>query len=200
MSRTVVPQGLPDLPPGMPAQGEWTYEDYCRIPDDGKRYEVIRGVLYLSPAPRMPHQECSGNFYFRLRSFVEPRGLGKVHYAPVDVILPGLATPVQPDILFVAEARKQIVELKYVHGAPDLLVEVLSPSNPSHDRKTKFALYAEAGVAEYWILDSRARTISVFALEGKAYKLHCRSGRGETATSRLIEGFEVAVDDICDGR
>ena len=197
MSRTMAPPPLPKLPAGMPPQGQWTYEDYCRIPGDGKRYEVIRGVLYVCPAPRTRHQYASGTLHVRLRNFVETRKLGLVFYSPVDVILPGLATPVQPDLLFVCHERLNIIGEKNILGAPDLLIDTLSPSNPSHDRITKFAVYAEAGVKEYWIVDLKAQTIEIFTLDGGEYRLQGRFGRGSTAPSRLLEGFAVLVDEVC---
>lgn len=188
---------LPGLPPGMPAQGCWTYEDYCRIPDDGKRYEVIRGILYMSPAPLTRHQRSLGYLYRSLCNHVDASGSGEVFLSPIDVILPELATPCQPDILFVARDRAHIVERKYLWGSPDLTVEILSPSNRSHDRKTKFEVYAEAGVKEYWIVDLDAREIEVFTLAKGEYRLHGRFGAGDMARSKLLEGFEASVAKAC---
>ncbi len=199
MSQTVALPPLPELPAGMPAQGQWTYEDYCRLPEDGKRYEVIRGVLYMSPSPRTRHQMSAGAIHAELRRFVRRRKLGVALVGPVDVILPGLATPLVPDVLLVVHERASIVQEKYVYGPPDLIVEVLSPSNPKHDRKTKFEVYAEAGVREYWIVDLNAHTIEVYTLAGKSYKLHGRFGRGQMATSLVLAGFETAVDEACEG-
>jgi Uma2 family endonuclease len=201
VSHPEAPQVLPELPAGLsdgfPAQGSWTYEDYCRIPDDGKRYEVIRGVLYVSPAPRTRHQRVIANLFNALFNFVTARQLGEVLTSPIDVLLPGLASPVQPDILFVSRERARIVEEKYLADAPDLVVEVLSPSNPRHDRKTKFEVYAEAGVREYWIVDPDERSIEVHSLEGRAWRLDGRHGPEAAARSRVLAGFEVAVAKVC---
>jgi Uma2 family endonuclease len=201
VSHPEAPQVLPELPAGLsdgfPAQGSWTYEDYCRIPDDGNRYEVIRGVLYVSPAPRSRHQRVIAHLLAAIYNFVTARQLGEVLTSPIDVLLPGLASPVQPDILFLSRDRARIVEERYLSDAPDLVVEVLSPSNPGHDRKTKFEVYAEAGVREYWIVDPDLRSIEVHVLDGRAYRLDGRHGAESTARSKVLDGFEVAVAKAC---
>ena len=180
-----------------PPQGQWTYKDYLRVPDDGWKYEVMKGRLYMTPAPAPHHQRVILRLSTQLMAFVDERKLGEVFIAPLDVILPnGLGTPVQPDIFFVAARDAEMVGEKYVQGVPALIVEVLSPSNWLDDRRTKLEIYAEAGVAEYWIVDPRDRTIEVFALNEDRYDLHERFGDGETASSRLLDGFSVAVDEI----
>ena len=179
-----------------PAQGEWTYEDYRRLPDDGWRYEVIRGRLHEAPAPRPKHQRALGRLFLAISRFVEERGLGEVYLSPIDVLLPGLASPVQPDLLFIREDRLSTVTDEAIEGAPDLVVEVLSPSNWSTDRRDKFEVYARAGVAEYWIVDTDERTIEVFGLRGQAYDLVDKRGAGEVVRSRLLSGFEVSIDGL----
>jgi Uma2 family endonuclease len=181
----------------LPAQGEWTYEDYSRLPDDGWRYEVIRGVLHVTPAPNWKHQMASGNLFFSFRDFLRAEPLGKVCAAPFDVLLPGnLATPVQPDLFFISRARLHIVKGRLIEGAPDLVVEILSPSNWLDDRKTKFELYAEAGALEYWIADSREPAVEVFVLRNGAYELLGKFGPGERVRSEVLPGFTPAIDEI----
>lgn len=180
-----------------PPQGQWTYEDYKRLPQDGWRYEVIEGELYMAPAPRPRHQEASINLATAMSQFARSEKLGKVYTAPIDVLLPGLACPVQPDVLFIAGDRLDIVKEEFVEGAPDLIAEVLSPSNWLDDRRTKFQLYARAGVREYWIVDLERRTIEVFALRGRSFALLNRYEPGETARSEVLPGFEVAVNEVC---
>lgn len=177
-----------------PSQGDWTYEDYARLPDDGWRYEVIRGVLHMAPAPKPKHQKAVGRLYNALSDFVEHQNLGDVYFSPIDVILsPGLATPVQPDMLFIARDRLDIVKEQFVEGAPDLIVEVLSPSNWLADRRDKREVYAEAGVREYWIVDPERRDIEIFVLDNGEYALAGKFGAGEDAASQILGGFEVAV-------
>jgi Uma2 family endonuclease len=183
-----------------PDQGAWTYDDYRRLPDDGWRYEVIRGRLYMSPAPRPDHQRSSRGLFRALDRFIEDRDLGEVFFAPIDVNLPGLASPVQPDLLFIRKERLAIVQEDFIDGAPDLIAEVLSPSNWILDRREKYQLYAAAGVGKYWIVDPAQRTIEVFVLEGGSYRLFAQRGPGETIRSRLFPELEVEIDDVLPAR
>ncbi len=182
--------------PWPPAQGDWTYQDWLRLPDDGFRYEVLDGVLYMTPPPAIKHQRSLFHLASKIGAFVEERNLGEVLIAPCGVRLPTQPVPVQPDILFVSAGRQDIVGEQYVEGAPDLVVEVLSPSNWLYDRNEKFQAYRTAGVQEYWIVDYRASTIEVFSLEEGAYALVGQFGSGEVAHSQLLAGFQVAVDEV----
>lgn len=198
--------------PWPPEQGQWTYEDWLRLPSDGWKYEVIKGVLYMVPAPRPMHQDISRELLYRMLAFVKAQRLGRVYYAPVDVFLPGQETPVQPDLLFIIRERLDMVRPdEGIFGAPDLVVEVLSPSDWYTDRKVKFALYAETGVREYWIVDPksygevrrRAGRIEVYvlrssatALRGAEYELLGRWGASEVVRSEVLPGFSVAVDEV----
>jgi Uma2 family endonuclease len=180
-----------------PPQGEWTFADYARLPDNGMRYEVIQGDLHMNPAPRPRHQRIVLDLSVILHQFVGSRDLGEVYVAPIDVILPDLASPVQPDVLFVAADRLDIIKDEFVEGAPDLIVEVLSPGNPLYDRRTKFQLYARAGVREYWIVDPETRTIDVFVLRGRAYAPLGSFGPGEQARSEVLSDLTVRVSEVC---
>jgi len=182
--------------PWPPPQGEWTYEDWLKLPNDGYRYEVIDGVLYVSPPPRIRHQRISIRFVRRLANFVEERRLGEVLEAPVGVRFPNQPVPFQPDILFIRRDRLDILGEKYVEGVPDLIVEILSPSNWLYDRQEKMEVYQEAGVPEYWIVDPRARAIEVYVLEEGEYLLIGRYGQGEVARSEVLRNFEIPVDEI----
>jgi len=179
-----------------PEQGQWTYDDWARLPDDGTRYEVIDGELAMAPPPATPHQFASGNFFELMRLFVRARKLGYVLAAPIGVRLPTQPVPLEPDIVFVSAAHKSIIEQQYIEGVPDLVVEVLSPSNWIYDRKEKFNVYKLAGVPEYWIVDYRAKTIEVFVFEKRDYALLGKWTLGETAISRALEGFQVRVDEV----
>jgi Uma2 family endonuclease len=180
----------------FPPQGEWTYEDYCRLPDDGWRYEVVRGELRMTPAPSSKHQVAVRNLAFLLMLHLREHPAGRIYFAPLDVILPGLATPVQPDLVFVSEERRALVGEQVIEGAPDLIAEVLSPSNWLDDRRTKFEVYAEAGVREYWILDPRERAAEVYVLRSGAYELLDRFASGAEIRSEILPGFAPAVDEI----
>jgi Uma2 family endonuclease len=179
-----------------PEQGQWTYEDWLRLPDDGFRYEVLNGELIMTPPPTVRHQDVIGALFTRMRLFAVERQLGKVFVAPCGVRLPEQPVPVQPDIFFVKAERRDIVGEEYVEGAPDLVVEVLSPSNWTYDRREKFQAYLAAGVPEYWIVDYRACTVEVFVREGGVYALIDKFGQGQTVCSQVLTGFEITVDEL----
>jgi Uma2 family endonuclease len=190
-------QTRPELDYWPPPQGQWTYPDYRRLPDNGMRYEIIRGELFMSPAPRPKHQEVSLNLALAMHQFVKEHGLGKVYSAPIDLILPDLANPVQPDLLFIRQERLAMVKENFIEGAPDLIVEVLSPSNPDLDRRIKFQIYAQAGVAEYWLVDPEHRQIEVYVLRGQAYALAGTFGPEQQLRSEVLAAFAGPVGEIC---
>lgn len=121
-----------------PARGNMllTYDDYCLIPDDGKRHEIIEGIREVSPAPTPIHQIVLLNLYYVLRQHVEAKAMGTILLAPCDVLL-GEHDILQPDLLFISAARSSIIGSKYIEDAPDLVVEVASPSRPAYDTRTK---------------------------------------------------------------
>jgi Uma2 family endonuclease len=183
-------------PAWPPPQGEWTYEDWCKLPEDGYRYEVIAGVLYVSPPPSIPHQRISIALVGHFLDFLKMQPLGEILTAPVGVRLPRQPVPLQPDIVFIHTERLGMVGEAYVEGAPDLLVEILSPSNWLYDRREKMQAYQEAGVAEYWIVDPHALTIDVYVLEQGAYGLLGQYRIGEVAHSQVLPGFGVPVETV----
>lgn len=191
------PSDRPGKTTHWPAQGEWTYEDYARLPDDGNRYEVIEGNVHMRPAPRTRHQRVSFELAVALHLFTKEQELGAIYEAPIDVVLPELASPVQPDILYIPTAQLDIVKEKLIEGAPALIVEVLSPGNPDHDRRTKFHLYARAGVQEYWIVDADSCLVEVFSLRGNAYVPYGRYGPEDVVYSELLPGLQVPVRAFC---
>ncbi len=192
------PSPLPNLPKtcAWPQQGKWTYDDFRRLPEDGLRYEIIEGVLYMSPAPRTKHQKCLANLFFQLELYNQEHRAGLVLFAPVDVCFSAFTT-VEPDIIFVLQPRLAIVQEEKITGAPDLAVEVLSPSTAHVDRDKKSQVYAEGGVREYWIVDPEARMIEVYSLQGDVFVLMNIYGVGETVHSPILPGFAAAVADIC---
>jgi len=199
----VVPHRLPRLPAreqSWPAQGQWTYEDYKRLPDDGLRYEIIEGVLYMVPAPGFTHQYTVGELFAALREHVRVHQLGIVLVAPFEVHLPGIAEVVQPDVLFIAAGRVPDPGAPFFTGAPDLIAEVLSPSTARTDRLVKFSAYERAGVHEYWIVDPRARLVEVYILSEEGfYDLHGQFLSGETITSTVLSGLALPVDELFAG-
>lgn len=182
-----------------PAPGSWTYEDYLCLPDDGRRYEVLRGVLYVSDTPPLLHQMVLGQLRASFGNFVAERGSGLVLAAPVDILLPrNLATPVQPDLVFLPGPRRAGAWGANFAGVPPLAVEVLSPSSRRVDRKTKLAIYQEAGVQEYWLVDPLARTVVVYGLseDRKSYTELHRAAAGGKVASSVLSGLEIELDEI----
>jgi Uma2 family endonuclease len=180
-----------------PPQGEWTYDDYARLPDDGWRYEVIRGELHMSPAPNVNHQRLGFLLAVAIHSYVEQHGLGRVYEAPIDVILEELATPVQPDVLYIRNENLGIVGSQRIEGTPDLIIEVLSPGNFRHDRRTKYRLYAEAGVKEFWIVDPEECVVDVYALRGNAYVPFGHYVGDGVIQSELLPDLRIPLTEIC---
>ncbi len=179
--------------PRFPRQGDWTYQDWLNFPDDGWKYEIINGVLQMSPPPSVNHQRSSGGLFARMRLYAEDKNLGEVLEAPCGVRLPNQPVPVEPDIFFVNKERIGIIGKQYVEGTPDLVVEILSPSNASYDRETKFKLYQEAGVPEYWLVDYEAKTIEIFNLVQEIYTMTGKYTSDDTATSTQLPGFEIMI-------
>jgi Uma2 family endonuclease len=188
-----VPMVIPaDHIPG-PRQGHWTYDDYAALPDDGHRYEIVDGVLYMSPAPSREHQNAALEIAAYLRTYVKLAGLGQVYIAPFDVQLDP-RTVVQPDVLVVLNPHLDRVAESRVIGAPDLVVEVSSPGTVGHDRTRKQDAYARAGVPEYWIADPWSRTVEVFTLEEGSYRsLGVFKGKA-VLPSKVVPDFLVHVE------
>ncbi len=173
----------------------FTYDDYRNTPDE-KRYELLDGELVMVPAPNLQHQRVAARLGARLVLFVEARGLGDVLPAPCDVVL-SATDVVQPDLLFVSRERKRILGGgDNVRGAPDLVIEILSPSTAERDRTLKRDLYARHGVREYWLVDAAARTVAVMRLAGGQFEVAARYAAGQTLTSPTLPGFQVDLDDV----
>jgi Uma2 family endonuclease len=136
------------------------------------------------------------NLFFLLSRHVRASQLGRVWCAPLGVRLPDQPVPVQPDILFVPTERLGIVGSDYVEGAPDLVIEILSPSNWLYDRQEKYSAYEQARVREYWLVDDRARTVEVFVLEAGEFSLAAKRRSGEIVESQVLEGFTISVDEV----
>ena len=147
----------------VPASVRLTYADYCRIPSDGRRHEIIDGEHVMSPAPIPSHQAALGAIYVQLYRQIDERGTGCVLCAPVDVELSAHSI-VQPDIIVIAEPRRSIIKQSRIIGVPDLIIEILSPSNAPYDREEKRDLYQSAAVPEYWIVDTAAECLDCYKL------------------------------------
>lgn len=175
----------------------WTYQDLVGLPDDGQRYEIIRGRLHVTPAPRPGHQRAVLEIVYRIRRFLERYPVGEVYVAPVDVRA-GVADPVQPDVLFIAKENLGIVEEGWIAGAPDLVIEVASGSTREYDATTKRDAYEAMGVREYWRVDPEARSVTLLRREGEAFGPEVIVHAGETLTTPLLPGCDLPVARIFD--
>jgi Uma2 family endonuclease len=142
-----------------------TWDDVQQLADDGNRYEAIDGDLHVTAVPSFGHQRISHRLAVALHDLLERPGLGVLAAAP-GVTFPGSSEGVQPDLVFVSEARRGILRPYGIDGAPDLVVEILSPSTRARDTGVKLKLYRRHGVAEYWIVDPEARLVEVWRLGG----------------------------------
>ncbi len=180
-----------------PPQGRWTYADYAALPDDGNRYEIIAGVLYMTPAPSTGHQITSNIIATLLTIHVQFAGHGKVLTAPVDVEL-APDTVVQPDIVVVLSANLDRITPSRIIGAPDLVVEILSPGTAGYDRREKQDAYARAGVGEYWVVDPGAQTVELLTLDQGRYRSH-GVFRGQARLPSLAVTLPVLVERFFQG-
>ena len=171
-----------------------TYEDLLLFPDDGRRHEIIDGEHFVTPSPHARHQRVSQHLNSLLHRHVEEHRLGRVYYAPVDVVLSEVDV-VEPDLLFIGQARLAIVGA-VVRGAPDLVVEIASRSSRRQDEVLKRSLYERAGVGEYWLVDPEAETVKVFRRrEGGGYgrPLLLSAWEGDRIESPLLPGLEIPL-------
>lgn len=180
-----------------PTDTHWTYEDLLQLPDEGTgtRNEIIGGERFMTPSPFEPHQRASGNLYFLLRQFVEPRELGEVYHAALDVILSD-DTVLIPDLVFVSKARVNIIEERGVVAAPDLVVEILSKGTKRRDLGVKLDTYGAHGVREYWVVDPERQRIEVFTLERRRLVRRAAHDSGEVEALAALPGFRAPLDRI----
>lgn len=152
-----------------PGQGNWTYNSYAALPEDGHRYEIVDGVLLaMTPAPGIPHQKTVQRLVRHLEMHVEYSGIGQIFISPVDVEL-SPKNVFEPDVVVVLNAGLDKVKVSHIVGAPDLVIEVVSPGSKKYDHTIKREAYAHAGIPEYWLGDPAIRTIEVLFLEDGLY-------------------------------
>ncbi len=175
------------------ARKRLTYEDFEKIPTDGNRHEIVDGEWFTTPAPNLDHQGMVSKLDRRLGNHVEEHRLGKVFVAPTDVLL-SKNDIVEPDLIFVSTKNSSILTKKNIQGAPDLVIEVSSPSTAALDRGDKLRPYARSGVREYWIIDLFARSVEIREF-GRTRRVRIYK-EGQTFTSALLPGLELSVSDL----
>ena len=171
-----------------------TVEDYMATSDD-ERWELLDGELIRLHTPGTLHQMILVKLGCRMSEFIDSRGLGKVFAAPTDVVLSNNDV-VEPDLLFVSTERQHIITPANIQGAPDLVVEILSPATSERDQGYKRELYARHVVREYWIVDTEPDAVSVLLLQDDGYEVVETLGAGETLKSPTLPGLSIDVDDI----
>ena len=172
----------------------FTYQDYANTPED-ERYELIGGELIMSESPIIVHQLNQSELGYYVKRFVKLNDLGYVLSSATDVVLSDMDV-VQPDIMFISKERHHIIGEKNIQGAPDLVVEILSPSTARRDWGVKRELYAKHGVKEYWIADPANKIVWVMLLRNGVLEVQQTCHSGDTISSSVLAGFTVAVDDI----
>lgn len=181
---------------GWPVQGQWCYADYLRLPDDSKRYEIIEGVLYVANAPSIEHQFTVSEIHFQLKLFIRDKELGQVYTSPLEVHLSETTRPVQPDVLFIRAQHQPPPSTQFFEGAPDLIVEVISPSSIRLDRHIKFDAYEKSSVAEYWLADPKARLVEVYTLSNGEYALLGQYTNDELIESQVLAGLQIKTSTL----
>ena len=172
----------------------YTYTDYLKW-DDDNRWELIDGVPYMMSAPTTQHQELLGNLYLQFGNFLRGKPC-KVFLAPLDVRLNADSaddTVVQPDIVVICDRSK--IDKAGCKGAPDMVVEVLSPSTASYDMVTKFNRYLQAGIREYWIIDPDTKYLAVHILQGENYITRPHA-ENETVPVHVLEGCTIDLAEV----
>lgn len=174
-----------------------TVADLDIMPDDGNRYEIIEGELFVSGWPSLTHQRVSGNLFFGVDAYLIQNRIGKLWYTP-GVIFSELSGVI-PDLVFVSRERlSEIASGDRITGAPDLMIEIVSPraENERRDRLAKRQLYGKYGVKEYWIVDFKNRTVEVYLLQGQTLKLQSILTEQDEITSAVLPGYRCKVETI----
>ena len=173
-----------------------TYEDFCRIPDDGMRHEIIDGVHYVTPSPVLRHQQLMGRLHLAIGKFLEEHPeVGQAFLSPLDTVFSPWDV-VEPDLVFVAADQLEILTEPNIQGAPALVIEILSPSTRRRDLGIKRLLFDRGGVREYWVVDPKAREVTVFRRApgtGLTKAEHLSPSGDAALTTPLLPGFSLSL-------
>jgi Uma2 family endonuclease len=181
--------------PGVRANVPYTYREYCYLPNDGRRYEIIDGDLFATPAPSTMHQTVSRRLLYALMSQLELPGIAYIFDAPYDVIL-AETTVVEPDLAIIRKSRRSSISERGFEGPPDVVVEILSSSTRGNDVVLKKAAYARAGIQEYWIVDPDLDHVEVFRLKETSYDQGVLFDRSATLTSPSFPEVSIPLVPI----
>lgn len=178
----------------MTARPRYTEAGLDQMPDDGKRYEIVEEELLVTPPPSTEHQGISvilSGLLFR----AQEAGYGRYFAAPTGVVLP-TGDSGEPDLLFIHRDRLHIIAPDKVRGVPDLVIEILSPSNPEDDLVREYRAYERAGVRFYWIVDPAARAVQLYALAGGVYEAEATLRVGDRLGSPLSRAITLDVGEL----
>jgi Uma2 family endonuclease len=184
------------MQPAEVSSTKLTYDDYLLFPDDGRRHELIDGEHYVTPAPSLRHQEISKRLFLALSDYLRARPLGQLFYAPVDVV-PTEVDVVEPDLLYVSNEHTAILG-DPVRGAPDLVIEIVSPGSRRTDEVVKRKLYERVGVREYWVVDPELEIVKVYRRDDERFTRAGESSRdeGHSLGTPLLPGLSIALEDL----
>jgi Uma2 family endonuclease len=189
--------GMPGRDDRRPAGVKLTYDDFLLLPDDGKRHELIDGEHYVTPSPNRTHQQIVGNLHFLIRSYLEQRPVGRVFVAPFDVIFSRYDV-VEPDLLYLSNERADAILRDYVHGAPELVIEVGSTGTRRRDETIKRSLYERDGVAEYWTVDPEIEVVRVYRRVEEQFDRPIELSResGDVLRTHLLPALDLPLSRI----
>jgi len=172
-----------------------TYDDFVRLPEDGQRHELIDGEHFVTPSPNESHQRTSGNLHYAIRSWLEAHPIGRVYYAPFDVVFSDFDV-VEPDLLYVSRERAAVaLTPQHVRGVPELVVEIASKGTRKRDETVKRRLYERSGVTEYWVVDPANEVVRVYSRTATGFARPVEHSReaGDVLTTPLLPGFELPL-------
>lgn len=174
-----------------------TYDVYLAMPEMKARYSIIDGELVMAAAPTLNHQTILLELSLKLAPFVREHQLGRVFIAPCDVVIrrEPLRTR-QPDLMFISHERRSIMSPQVIEGGPDLVVEILSPSNTRRELQEKLADYQTIGVREAWVISPQGRTVEVLQLSSEAIQRSGLYGVGDLIASQVLPELHLTVDEI----
>jgi Uma2 family endonuclease len=172
-----------------------TYDDFVLFPDDGKRHELIDGEHYVTPAPTPRHQQLLGRLYLTIGGWLQTHPLGEAFLSPLDVVVSDVDV-VEPDLLYISHHRAaEIITATNVRGAPDLVIEIGSPSTRQRDETIKRRLYERAGVSEYWVVDPELDVVRVYRRgdAGFGRPIELSAEAGDQLETPLLPGLEITL-------
>jgi Uma2 family endonuclease len=186
-----------DMKPVTAPSVKFTYQDFLNFPDDGNRHEIIDGEHYVTPSPNTKHQAVCTSLVAIVWTYLKHHQIGSVFVAPFDVVFSDLSV-VEPDLLYISRERAGILTDQHVRGAPDLVVEILSPGTRKTDEVTKRKLYERFDVREYWVVDPELDAVKVYRRDGGVFAraAELTAEAGDILTTPLLPDLSISLADL----